>query len=480
MFKKLLSGACLVAVLAAGLPLEARAASSLAGRILLAVEESGDLWYVLPESGQRERFHIPSAFDQLSKYAIGITNADFDRVGKTFKGKFLLKVEDRGELWYVDPVTGELIYINQQNFRSFFEQVAVGIDSAALAKIPTTANGGWNACSVAYTDSFDVQLPQEVASVGRLAHNDLTGELFMVTQETDGARALWVRSASGDFRRLIKIDEPLDHGFIHQVGGVLFFDTDYPHKLMRSQDGGASWKEVEEAPADVMWSIDVMEDGSFVGGLWSEEGNSPYIYKSDDQGKSWYQWMDFWEQFPEKAVQYDPEDDRRALRHIHDVATWGTRMWVGTGDYLGESLYRDSEESRWLPLMGNGFTSHIIEPLLNRIILGGDSNHGHGIHVHNWETGAYTHVWNPHDCNWTGYFLDMEQSSLGYFAATQIEHGYTKRYGVIWSQDGVHWSPFVQYTSDGSIDNIPVFIESSSDALYISHGGTLSIARLNQ
>jgi hypothetical protein len=155
-------------------------------------------------------------------------------------------------------------------------------------------------------------------------------------------------------------------------------------------------------------------------------------------------------------------------------------MWVGTGDYLGESLYRDSEESSWLPLMGNGFTSHIIEPLLNRIILGGDSNHGHGIHVHNWETGAYTHAWNPHDCNWTGYFLDMEQSSLGYFAATQIEHGYTKRYGVIWSQDGVHWSPFVQYTSDGSIDNIPVFIESSSDALYISHGGTLSIARLNQ
>jgi hypothetical protein len=186
MFKKLLSGACLVAVLAAGLPLEARAASSLAGRILLAVEESGDLWYVLPESGQRERLHIPSAFDQLSKYAIGITNADFDRVGKNFKGKFLLKVEDKGELWYVDPVTGELIYINQQNFRSFFEQVAVGVSSAGLAMIPTTQNGGWNSCSVAYTDSFDVALPQEVASVGRLAHNDLTGELFMVAQETDG------------------------------------------------------------------------------------------------------------------------------------------------------------------------------------------------------------------------------------------------------------------------------------------------------
>lgn len=80
----------------------------LFGKILLSVEENGEAWYVNPENSRRYYLGRPSdAFEIMRELSLGISNEDFDKYSNTpperFSGRILLKVEDSGKAYYVNP-----------------------------------------------------------------------------------------------------------------------------------------------------------------------------------------------------------------------------------------------------------------------------------------------------------------------------------------------------------------------------------------
>lgn len=87
------------------------------GRILIDVEQHGEAWYVHPISGKRYYLRTPeNALMVMRSLSLGITDADLERIpepGADFDiatdlrhvaGRILLRVENGGEAWYVDPV----------------------------------------------------------------------------------------------------------------------------------------------------------------------------------------------------------------------------------------------------------------------------------------------------------------------------------------------------------------------------------------
>ena len=51
------------------------------------------------------------------------------------KGKFLLQVEDKGRIWWVDPDTSNRIEMTRENFYQMMRSHALGITNADLNKI---------------------------------------------------------------------------------------------------------------------------------------------------------------------------------------------------------------------------------------------------------------------------------------------------------------------------------------------------------
>jgi len=127
-------------------PVSAPAAPSLAtqlsGRILLQVEENGEAWYVNPVDKKRYFLNGPNAaFSLMSNVAVGISNADFDafqgKATPNLSGKFLLKVEDAGKLYYVNPVNRSLNFVGgPSGAQALIQDKGLGISNANLERIP--------------------------------------------------------------------------------------------------------------------------------------------------------------------------------------------------------------------------------------------------------------------------------------------------------------------------------------------------------
>ena len=93
-------------------------ASRLKGRILLQVESSGEAWYINPDNEHRYYLGRPvDAFQVMRDLGLGISNKDFDSfygyAPKRLSGKILLKVEDNGKAYYVNPVDLKLHYLGR-------------------------------------------------------------------------------------------------------------------------------------------------------------------------------------------------------------------------------------------------------------------------------------------------------------------------------------------------------------------------------
>jgi len=159
------------------LPNIAKSGATLAGRILLQVENKGQAWYVSPANEKRYSLGRPSdAFDLMRKLSIGISNKDLEKIpigiptndyldsdadglynnledaigtnknsqdtdsdgyndkievasgnnplgsGKQFidnnftkknSGKIFLQVEKRGEAWYLEPITQKRYFLGR-------------------------------------------------------------------------------------------------------------------------------------------------------------------------------------------------------------------------------------------------------------------------------------------------------------------------------------------------------------------------------
>ncbi len=95
-----------------------RLSKRLSGRILLQVEEKGEAWYINPTDGSKYFLGRPEdAFSLMRKLALGINNKNFDSFkGKAparLSGRILLKVEDSGKAYYVNPLDLKMHYLGR-------------------------------------------------------------------------------------------------------------------------------------------------------------------------------------------------------------------------------------------------------------------------------------------------------------------------------------------------------------------------------
>ncbi len=94
-------------------------AKRLSGKILLQVEDKGRAWYVNPLNNLRYYLGSPAdAYNLMRKLALGISNDNFSKfknntASANLAGRILLKVEDKGEAYYVNPTNLKLYYLGR-------------------------------------------------------------------------------------------------------------------------------------------------------------------------------------------------------------------------------------------------------------------------------------------------------------------------------------------------------------------------------
>ena len=115
----------------------------LTGRILLQVEEKGQAWYVEPVSKQKHFMGRPAdAFDMMRFFGLGISEANFAKFQKSgvptnFAGRIFLRVEKKGEAYYVNPVDMKLHYLGRPaDAFDLMRGLALGISNSNIRQIP--------------------------------------------------------------------------------------------------------------------------------------------------------------------------------------------------------------------------------------------------------------------------------------------------------------------------------------------------------
>jgi hypothetical protein len=116
------------------------------GRIFLQVESRGEAWYVNPLDAHRYFLGRPSdAFAIMRALGLGVSNKDFSAwQGKAplrLSGRIVLKVEDLGKAYYVNPKNLELLFLGSPTDAfAVMRQVGIGITNANLNLIPVEFN----------------------------------------------------------------------------------------------------------------------------------------------------------------------------------------------------------------------------------------------------------------------------------------------------------------------------------------------------
>lgn len=121
--------------------------SRLKGRILLQVESKGEAWYVNPDNKKRHYLGRPAdAFQVMRELGLGISNKDFNsfngRAPSRLSGKILIKVEDSGKAYYVNPVDLKMHYLSRPSDAfKIMRELGLGIsnkDLGGIEKVVTT------------------------------------------------------------------------------------------------------------------------------------------------------------------------------------------------------------------------------------------------------------------------------------------------------------------------------------------------------
>ncbi len=116
-------------------------AGKLRGRILLQVESNGEGWYINPENSKRYFLGRPAdAFNVMRELGLGISNKDFDSfkgvAPKRLSGRILLKVEDSGKAYYVNPVDLKMYFLGRPSDAfKVMRNLGLGISNKDINKI---------------------------------------------------------------------------------------------------------------------------------------------------------------------------------------------------------------------------------------------------------------------------------------------------------------------------------------------------------
>ncbi len=146
MFKKISKiflSLIVVAALAGVFNIAQAAGLNLNGRILLQVEDKGQAWYVNPLNSERYYLGRPAdALNLMRNLGLGVTNTDLSKflvqgAPSRLGGRILLKVQDKGQAYYINPLTLKLLSLGDPATAfQVIRQQGLGITDANLAKIP--------------------------------------------------------------------------------------------------------------------------------------------------------------------------------------------------------------------------------------------------------------------------------------------------------------------------------------------------------
>ncbi len=117
-------------------------AATLNGRILLQVQDKGQAWYVNPLDSRRYYLGRPDdAFQIMRAFGLGVSNNDLNsflssKAPTRLAGRILLKVQDKGQAYYVEPLTLRLHYLGRPiDAFNVIRSFGLGITNTDLAKI---------------------------------------------------------------------------------------------------------------------------------------------------------------------------------------------------------------------------------------------------------------------------------------------------------------------------------------------------------
>lgn len=114
----------------------------LSGKILLQVESVGQAWYIDPETSERAFLGRPAdAFRIMRELGLGISEKDYNSfagyVPSRLSGKILLRVEAKGEAYYVFPDDLKMYYLGRPaDAFSLMREKGLGITNDDLNKVP--------------------------------------------------------------------------------------------------------------------------------------------------------------------------------------------------------------------------------------------------------------------------------------------------------------------------------------------------------
>ena len=115
--------------------------NKLSGKVLVATEAQGEIWYVNPTTQERQYLGKPEEFlGTMRQVAIGVAKKDFEsfrgQAPQRLAGKFLLLVDESGKIAYVNPANLKIHkFENTDDALEGMKQLALGINNANLNKI---------------------------------------------------------------------------------------------------------------------------------------------------------------------------------------------------------------------------------------------------------------------------------------------------------------------------------------------------------
>lgn len=116
--------------------------NKLSGKILLQVEDCGQAWYIEPSTKHRAFLGKPDdAFKIMRELGLGISESTFNTFNTfapiNLSGKILLRVEARGEAYYVNPGNLKMHYLGKPTDAfNVMRNLGLGISTENINKIP--------------------------------------------------------------------------------------------------------------------------------------------------------------------------------------------------------------------------------------------------------------------------------------------------------------------------------------------------------
>lgn len=114
------------------------------GNILLQVEEKGEAWYVDPIT--EKRFYMKdgaTAYGMMRSFGLGISSTNFEKLNNgdsnlldRLSGRIVLKVEEKGEAYYIHPTLKTLHYLkNGDEAYRIMRELGLGISNKDLKMV---------------------------------------------------------------------------------------------------------------------------------------------------------------------------------------------------------------------------------------------------------------------------------------------------------------------------------------------------------